>query len=162
MFSPPAGCKEPYEHTRLLPIPSAIDDYNYYMGGVDIADQLRAKFSTQQRRVKPWRPLFYWLLDSTIINAFRLSEHQRKSKLGSGIDKVRSTHRAFREALVSELLKNPVPTALKQVYITKKTGLPQIRLTRPMDIHQLVPGKRAPCVFCRWSRQNKRGVSHCR
>src|ERR1700730_684573 len=59
-----------------------------------------------------------------------------------------------------ELLKNPVPTALKQVYITKKTGLPQIRLTRPMDIHQLVPGKRAPCVFCRWSRQNKRGVSH--
>ena len=155
MFSPPLGCKEPYEHTRLLPIPSAIDDYNYYMGGVDIADKLRAKFSTQQRGVKPWRPLFYWLLDSTIINAFRLSEHQRKSKLGSGIDKMHSAHRAFREALVSELLKNPVPTALKQVYITKKTGLPQIRLTWPMDIHQLVPGKRAPCLFCQWSRQNK-------
>jgi len=160
MFSPPSGCKEPYEHTRLLPIPGAIDDYNHYMGGVDIADQLRAGFSTQQRGVKPWRPLFYWLLDSTIINAFRLLEHQRKSKLGSGKDKVRSAHRAFREALVSELLKDPVPTALKQVYITKKTGLPQIRLTRPMDIHQLVPGKRAPYVFCRWSRQNKRGVSH--
>jgi hypothetical protein len=49
MFSPPIGCKEPYEHTRLLPIPGAIDDYNRYMGGVDIADQLRAGFSTQQR-----------------------------------------------------------------------------------------------------------------
>jgi hypothetical protein len=78
MFSPPLGCKEPYEHTRLLPIPSAIDDYNHYMGGVDIADQLRAGFSTQQRGVKPWRPLFYWLLDSAIINAFCISEHQRK------------------------------------------------------------------------------------
>jgi hypothetical protein len=42
MFSPPAGCKELYEHTRLLPIPRAIDDYNHYMGRVDIADQLRA------------------------------------------------------------------------------------------------------------------------
>ena len=47
MFSPPVGYKEPYEHTRLLPISSAINDYNHYMGGVDIADQLRARFSTQ-------------------------------------------------------------------------------------------------------------------
>jgi hypothetical protein len=53
MFSPPARRKEPYEHTRLLPIPRAIDDYNRYIGGVDIADQLRAGFSTQQCRVKP-------------------------------------------------------------------------------------------------------------
>jgi hypothetical protein len=40
MFNPPIGCKEPYEHTRLLPIPGAIDDYNHHMGAVDIADQL--------------------------------------------------------------------------------------------------------------------------
>jgi hypothetical protein len=92
MFSPPSGCKELYEHTRLLPIPGAINDYNHYIGGVDIADQLWARFSTQQREVKPWRLLFYWLLDSTIINAFRLLEHRRKSKLGTGKDKVRSAH----------------------------------------------------------------------
>ena len=47
MFSLPVGCKEPYEHTRLLPIPGVINDYNYHMGGVDIADQLRAGFLTQ-------------------------------------------------------------------------------------------------------------------
>jgi hypothetical protein len=75
MFSLPSRCKELYEHTCLLPIPGAIDDYNHHMGGVDIADQLWAGFSTQQCGVKPWRPLFYLLLDSTIINAFRLSEH---------------------------------------------------------------------------------------
>jgi hypothetical protein len=82
MFYPPLGCKEPYEHNRLLPIPGAIDDYHHYMGGVNIADQLRAGFSTQQRGVKPWRPIFYWLLDTAIINAFRISEHQRQAKLG--------------------------------------------------------------------------------
>jgi hypothetical protein len=147
MFSPPSGCKELYEHTHLLPIPGAINNYNHHMGRVDIADQLRAGFSTQQRGVKPWRPLFYWLLDSTIINAFRLSEHHRKSKL-SGKDKVRSAHQAFREALVSELLKDPSPTAPKRVYITKNTLLPQIRLTRPIEIHCCIPGKRAVCIFC--------------
>jgi hypothetical protein len=40
MFDPPLGCKEPYEHTRLLLIPRAIDDYNHFIGGVDIVDQL--------------------------------------------------------------------------------------------------------------------------
>ena len=133
MFNPPAGCKEPYEHTRILPIPKAIDDYNHYIGGVDIADQLRAGFTTQQRGLKPWRPLFYWLLDSTIINAFRLSEHQRKARLHGRKDNVRSAHWAFRQALVSELLKNPQSTPY--CYITKNIALPNIRLTRPIGIH---------------------------
>jgi len=59
MFELPLRCKELYEHTRNLLILMAIDDYNHFIGGVDIADQLRAGFSTQQRGVKPWRPLFY-------------------------------------------------------------------------------------------------------
>jgi Transposase IS4 len=149
MFSPPSGCKEPYEHTRLLPIPGAIDDYNHHMGGVDIADQLRAGFSTQQRGVKPWRPLFYWLLDTTIINAYCLSKHQRKAQLGYAKDKVRSAHRAFREALVLELLRDPLPQASTRLYVTKNALLPNIRLTRPIGIHQRILGKRAICVFCR-------------
>jgi len=156
MFSPPLGCKEPHEHTCLLPIPGAINDYNHYIGGVDIADQLRAGFSTQQRGVKPWRPLFYWLLDTTIINAFRLFEHKRKAKLNRK-DKVRSVHRAFREALVLELLKDPLPKAPKQAYVTKNTILPSIRLTRLIAIHQPIAGKRAHCMFCRWSRVTKKG-----
>jgi hypothetical protein len=158
MFEPPIGCKEQYEHTRLLPIPGAIDDYNHHMGGVDIADQLRAGFSTQQRGVKPWRPLFYWLLDTTITNAFRISEHQRKAKLGLGAkDRVRSAHRAFRESLVLDLLKNPSPTASKRFYVTQNALLPNIRLTRPIEIHKRILGKRAICIFCRWSRVTKKG-----
>ena len=38
IFSPPLGCKELYKYTRLLPIPGAIDDYNHYIGRVDIAN----------------------------------------------------------------------------------------------------------------------------
>ena len=45
IFTPPLGCKDAFEHSRLLPIPGQIDDYNHYMGGVDIANQLQAKFA---------------------------------------------------------------------------------------------------------------------
>jgi len=32
---------------KSLPIPVVIDDYNHFMGGVDIADQLRGYYGTQ-------------------------------------------------------------------------------------------------------------------
>jgi hypothetical protein len=46
------GYKELYKHTCLLPIPEAINNYNYYIGRVNIADQLQARFSTQQYKIK--------------------------------------------------------------------------------------------------------------
>ncbi len=153
------GCKQLHEFTRLLPIPCQTNDYNQFMGGVDISDQLRTKFSSQLRGVKTWRPLFYWLLDTTIVNAYLVYEHQRKAKLQLGEkDKARCTHRMFCEALVTALLKDPQepkPTCPGQ-YITKRTQLPLIRLTRPIGIHQMESTtKRVPCLFCRWSRHKK-------
>jgi len=38
MFEPLFGCKEPYEHTKDLPILIAINDYNRFIGRVDITD----------------------------------------------------------------------------------------------------------------------------
>jgi hypothetical protein len=157
IFDPPLGCKNLYEWTRLLPIPSMIDDYNHFMGGVDIADQLRAHFSTQLRGVKTWRPLFYWLLDTTIVNAYLLFEHQRKAKL-VGKDKARSLHRTFREALVSTLLLDPkLPQEKASSSVTKYTELPRSRLTRPIEIHGQESVPRTTCLFCRWQRHNEKG-----
>jgi hypothetical protein len=98
------------------------------------------------------------LLDTTIINAYCLSEHQRKARTRPNIkDKVRSAHRTFREALVEALLKDPLPKAPTCAYITRNTQLPKIRLTRLIEIHKHVLGKQAPCFFCRWSRVTKKG-----
>jgi hypothetical protein len=76
---------------KELPIPVFIDDYNHYMGGVDIADQLRSYYSTQRISLRCWFPLFFKILDSAILNAYLLC----KQLHGPGYMK----HKDFREVL---------------------------------------------------------------
>jgi len=134
-----------------------IDNYNHFIDRVDIADQLQAYFSIQLQGVKTWRPLLYWLLDTTIVNAYLLFEHQRKAKL-VGKDKACSIHRTFREALVSALLVDPkLPQEKASSSVTKKTELPHSRLTRPIEIHSQEPVSKTTCLFCRWQRHNEKG-----
>jgi hypothetical protein len=49
--------------------------------------------------------------------------------------------------------------AQKRVYITKKTGLPQIQYTQPIEIHQQLLGKQALYLLYHYCYQNKRGVT---
>ncbi|CAG8728662.1 2479_t:CDS:2, partial [Cetraspora pellucida] len=60
------------ESKKKLKIPRVIDDYNNYMNGVDVADQLRSYYSMQQTTRRNWMPLFFWLLDTAIINTYRI------------------------------------------------------------------------------------------
>ena len=44
------------------------------MGGVDIANQLRASFTTlRPQNLRYWKPLFYWLLDIALTNSYLLA-----------------------------------------------------------------------------------------
>jgi len=82
-----------------------VDDYNYFMNGVNIADQLRARFTTKQQTSRTWMLLFYYLLDTAICNAYILSEHYRKTRPSYDPKKrVRGTHQAFCESLIHALL----------------------------------------------------------
>jgi hypothetical protein len=139
-----------YVHQRYLPIPTMVDEYNHFMNGVDIADQLRAKFSTQQRTMRTWMSLFTQLLDMTLVNAYILSEYWRKSK-PKPYKQVRGTHRAFRENLVDGLL-HQYKTQPVRIYTTSRQ-LPTSRHDQPLKIHQKTrasyPGK---CYFCRFTK----------
>jgi len=55
---------------KSLPIPIVIDDYNHFIGGVNIADQLRGYYSTQLPVWRTWMSLFFWLLDTVLINSY--------------------------------------------------------------------------------------------
>ena len=60
------------EHMKNLQIPCLIDDYNHYMGGVDLANQFREAYETHKPTFRNWWPLFYWLIDVACVNAYRL------------------------------------------------------------------------------------------
>lgn len=47
-------------------IPRMINDYNYNMNGINIADQQRSNYMTQRKAL----PFFYWILDHACINVF--------------------------------------------------------------------------------------------
>jgi hypothetical protein len=60
------------DYRKPLYIPKVIDDYNHHMGGVDIADQRRGYYHTQLPTCRNWMPLFFWLLDTVIVNSYLL------------------------------------------------------------------------------------------
>jgi Transposase IS4 len=80
-----------------------VDDYNHYMNRVDIADQLWAKFTTEQQTHRSWLPLFYFCLDTAIVNAYILFMAQWNPSLAAK-KRMHRTHRKFRETLVNALL----------------------------------------------------------
>lgn len=81
---------------KAVSIPKAINDYNKNMGSVDIADQLRQYYSTQMRSLRTWMPLFLWLLDTSILNAYIMRCIHLK-------EQTKSSHRLFRISLYKEL-----------------------------------------------------------
>ena len=46
--------------------PLSVQLYNKYMGGVDMADQLRKAYSCRRRSRKWWLPLFYFMVDISV------------------------------------------------------------------------------------------------
>ena len=53
-------------------IPKIINDYNNFMGGVDVVDQHFVYYAIGCRGVKWWRRVFYHLLEMAIVNAFSI------------------------------------------------------------------------------------------
>jgi hypothetical protein len=105
-----------------LPIPVAIDAYNHYMGGVDIANQLRATFTTlQPQNHRYWKPLFYYLLDIVLVNSYLLAIAI------SGASRGHRDHQKYQEALAKALM-------------TYDDALEHNQINRPT---------RAYCAYCR-------------
>jgi hypothetical protein len=85
-----------------MEIPDFIDEYNCYMCGVDVADQLRSYYNTQRIHCKTWKPLFSFLFDTIIGNCYKLSSYKPSTgERGTRKD----THLQFRRDLRNALLE---------------------------------------------------------
>jgi hypothetical protein len=104
------------------------------MGGVDIANQLRAGYTTlRHQNLRYWKPLFYWLLDIALTNSYLLykaiiepSGHHRG-------------HQKYLEALAKDLMDyskplEPLVSGCKSIAQYRQT--PRIRAVSSRDLSE--------------------------
>jgi len=107
-------------HERVnIPIPGITDDYNQFKVGVDLADQYRSYYFTQLKCLRNWPPIFYWLLDTTVINSYLLmsrlptstptsiptSSSTSSPTSSSSLPYQLRSSRVFRQALAESIIK---------------------------------------------------------
>jgi hypothetical protein len=74
--------------------------YTMHMRGVDVANQLRVSYNTQNHTHKWWHQIFFFLLDMTVINMYINSLAEYKMWLKSPV-----THLQFMVELYEVLLQ---------------------------------------------------------
>lgn len=141
---------------KELKILKVVDDYNHHMGGVDIADQLHSYYSTQQIARRNWMPLFFWILDTVIVNCYLIAREK-----GSLL-----THREFRQTLVWELIRavhqrnksmrsdvdqedEGARKRTQREKVTKHFQLPDFRFAPGIHYPEW-RATRATCQWCSW------------
>ena len=88
---------------RILQILTWVDDYNYNMNGVDLANQHRQPYDTQRIAYRTWVPLLHWILDQAAINAYKIAVESGTWPEGN------SGHLKFQRELYLKLLDYSKP-----------------------------------------------------
>ena len=89
--------------------PKCFKDYNTNMGGTDKTDQMRVTYTVQRRCDKPWKVLFFWMMDVIAVNIFALFRdalsRPEASQASQALSGGRSNSRdGFQRCFVMELL----------------------------------------------------------
>ena len=138
---------------RPLPCPTIIDDYNQYMGGVDLTDQNLSYYSmTTRRTLKWWKKVFWRFVDSQFMDNFSLHNPQSPIK----------TQRLFRLRLIEELVQplldlrsNPDCPPFLQDKRTNVTVSTEKRLNVRHFAYK--NPKRGRCRVCSWKKNTATG-----
>lgn len=72
--------------------------YTTYMRGVDLCDQLRGTYSTLPKTHKWWHRIFFFLLDTSLVNAWLL--HNSNARAGNELE---MSHRDFQLVMAEEV-----------------------------------------------------------
>jgi hypothetical protein len=120
------------------------------MGAVDIANQLRESYEVHRASVRNWWPLFYWLIDVTIINSYRLYLIVMEQL---GMSKTLS-HREFRTCIYMSLFS--YITDAKLAHLRESLGGKRRFLSTDFKIHFRVNSGQKQCVWCMYLLQRAR------
>ena len=97
----------PGEHQKELDIPVIVDAYSQHKVGVYVADQYRTYFDTQLISRCNWYPLFYWILETALINSLIIYRDRPATKEHT------VEHFDFRLSILRDLLQSGSPSTMK-------------------------------------------------
>lgn len=60
--------------------PTVVIDYNQYMGGVDVGDQMLSKFHTMRRCKKAYKKIFFYFIDMMLLNSYVIFKNHKKDR----------------------------------------------------------------------------------
>lgn len=141
--------------------PVALAEYNAGMGGCDTADQKRASYRIQRKRVTRWyMTLFYWALDVMVVNSYVIYSSEAVEIV---------SHKKYRLALANALMRSGRPPILAEA----KNAEPcpkRMKLGEALPHQRLSGGLHAPerlekglrCVQCRGPNKVQYGCDTCK
>lgn len=59
---------------------TAVINYNQYMGGIDVGDQMLSKFHTMRRCKKAYKKIFFYFIDMMLLNSYIIFKNHKKDR----------------------------------------------------------------------------------
>lgn len=140
--------------------PEIVVLYGKYMGGVDRSDQLRSLYSVSRKSLRWWRYVFWWLLDTSIVNGYILMRESPRHELFTR-NKVKKdrTLLSFRLALANQLIGKIQEVRMRKRSI-ETVANPRVNHW-PMKM-----ATRSRCVYCHQVKHERHEsmyqCTHCR
>ncbi|XP_031435713.1 piggyBac transposable element-derived protein 4-like isoform X1 [Clupea harengus] len=135
--------------SQSFPCPSPVVEYNKFMGGVYLSDQLIQYYTAQHTTVKWYRKLFLHFLDIAATNAYLLHK-----ELMQNMQKNSMTHKAFMEELIAQLcgVSLKTPTQKAPVKSSSQVHKPVCEAELNTDDGKKERVNRKTCAYCRMHR----------
>lgn len=139
----------------MVPQPKAIADYNQFMNGVDLHDQLRKKYACGRPSKKYWKYILWFILDCCRVNACLVY----KEASSRTIRKKRYTHLDFVIELGRAMIGNF--TSRKRVCVRESLAPMFVENNRVNHVFLRLDGKRRRCKGCHVLNIRKEVVTGC-
>ncbi|XP_062615302.1 piggyBac transposable element-derived protein 4-like [Saccostrea cucullata] len=139
----------------MIPQPKAISDYNQYMNGVDLHDQMRKKYACGRPSKKYWKYILWFILNCARVNAYILFKESSTRVLR----RKRYTHYDFVVELAESLIGNFC--GRKRLCIREILVPFDVNDNQMPHVHVRMDGLRRRCKICYSKGIRKEVVKGC-
>lgn len=130
---------------KLISRPPAVKWYNLFMGAVDLFDQLRSYVRLDLRCNKFWHPMFWFIVEAALVNAYVLYKATRQAE---GLP-LEYTHVQFRKSIALALASEWEDMGCKTKLPTAVSPTSMYKNTKVVRVHQRIEAKSdAGSRFC--------------